>query len=74
MVDVDRLFMGFEAIEHRLKNLRDLGIGRLNVAVHPALGMSFMPRVLAGLDLAMRDMQISLRVLSSKEVHQQVSS
>lgn len=74
MVDVDRLFVGFEAIEHRLKSLRDLGIGRLNVAVHPALGMSFLPRALADLDLEKRDMQISLRVLSSKEVHQQVSS
>lgn len=74
MVDVDRLFVGFEAIEHRLKSLRELGIGRLNVAVHPALGMSFLPRVMADFDLAKRDMQISLRVLSSKEVHQQVSS
>lgn len=74
MADVDRFFMGFEAIEHRLKNLRDQGIGRLNIAVHPALGMSLLPRVMADLDLAKRGMQVSLRVLSSKEVHQQVSS
>ncbi|WP_194790727.1 LysR substrate-binding domain-containing protein [Pseudomonas sp. UFMG81] len=74
MADVDRFFMGFEAIEHRLKSLRDLGIGRLNIAVHPALGVSVLPRVMADLDLAKRGMQVSLRVLSSKEVHQQVSS
>ncbi|NWA27966.1 LysR family transcriptional regulator [Pseudomonas gingeri] len=74
MVDVDQLFVGFEAIEHRLKSLRNLGIGRLTVAVHPALGNSFLPRALADFDLVKRDIQVSLRVLSSKEVHQQVSS
>jgi len=74
MVDVDQLFVGLEAIEHRLKSLRHLGIGRLTIAVHPALGNSFLPRVLADFDLIKRDLQVSLRVLSSKEVHQQVSS
>jgi DNA-binding transcriptional LysR family regulator len=74
MIDVDQLFVGFEAIEHRLKSLRHLGIGRLTIAVHPALGNSFLPRVLADFELAQRDMQVSLRVLSSREVHQQVSS
>lgn len=74
MVDVNQLFVGFEAIEHRLKSLRHFGIDRLSIAVHPALGASFMPRVLAAFELSRRDIRVSLRVLSSREVHQQVSS
>ncbi|MDI2591067.1 LysR substrate-binding domain-containing protein [Pseudomonas sp. 681] len=72
MVDVDQLFVGFEAIEHRLKSLRYFGIGRLTIAVHPALGTSFMPRVMSAFELKKRDIRVSLKILSSKEVHQQV--
>ncbi|MBI6942648.1 LysR family transcriptional regulator [Pseudomonas putida] len=74
MVDVDKLFIGMDAIEHRIKSLKQFGTDRLAIAVHPALGNAFMPRALSSFDLAGRDMRVSLRVLSSREVHQEVSS
>lgn len=74
MVDVDKLFVGMEAIEHRMKSLRQFGTGRLSIAAHPALGNAFLPRALASFDMAGRNLRVSLRVLSSREVHQDVSS
>lgn len=74
MIDVDRLFVGMEAIEHRMKSLRHYGTDHLSVAAHPALGNAFMPRALSGFDLSGRNLRVSLKVLSSREVHQEVSS
>lgn len=74
MVDVDKFFVGMEVIEHRLKSLKQFGTDRLVIATHPALGNAFIPRTLAGFQLAERDLRVSLRVLSSREVHQEVSS
>lgn len=74
MVDVDKLFVGMDAIEHRIKSLKQFGTGRLAIAVHPAVGNTFMPRALAEFDLAQRDIRVSLRVQSSREVHQEVSA
>lgn len=74
MVDVNNFFIGYEVIEHRLKSLRNFGIKRLSIAVHPALGNSFLPRVIAAFDTAKREMQVSLQVMSSRDVHQAVSS
>lgn len=74
MIDVDRLFIGMDAIEHRIKSLRQFGTGRLAIAVHPLVGNAFMPRVLAEFDLMQRDIRVSLRVQSSREVHQEVSA
>lgn len=74
MIDVDRLFVGMEVIEHRIKSLRQFGTDRLVIAAHPALGNVFVPRVLSAFDLAGRGMRVSLRVLSSREVHQEVSA
>ncbi|PVZ20670.1 DNA-binding transcriptional regulator, LysR family [Pseudomonas sp. URIL14HWK12:I9] len=74
MVDVDKHFVGMDAIEHRIKSLKQFGTGSLAIAAHPAIGNAFMPRALAAFDLAQRDVRISLRVLSSREVHQEVSA
>lgn len=74
MEDVDRFFVGFETIEHRIKSLSRLGTGRLSVAAHPAMGNAFMPRALAAFGFATQDVKAQLKVLSSKDVHQQVSS
>ncbi|MGY2289537.1 LysR substrate-binding domain-containing protein [Pseudomonas sp. SDO528_S397] len=74
MVDVDKFYMGFEAIEHRIKSLRVSGINRLVVAAHPALGNSFMPRALAAFEPGKKDIQVSLKILSSREVHQEVAA
>lgn len=74
MQDVDQFFMGFEFIEHRLKSLSHYGTDRLCIATHPAMGNTFMPSVLAAFDPASHGMKVSLRILSSREVHQQVAS
>ncbi|MBD1550564.1 LysR substrate-binding domain-containing protein [Pseudomonas typographi] len=74
MVDVDKLFVGMEAIEHRIKSLKQFGTGSLAVATHPVIGNAFMPRALAAFGLKQRDVRVSLRVLSSREVHQEVSA
>lgn len=74
MVDVDQLFVGVETIEHRIKSLRHFGIGELTVAIHPALGNSFVPRALAAFDPLNKNIRVALRIVSSKEVYQLVSS
>lgn len=72
MVDVDQHFIGMEAIAHRLRSLSEQGLGRLNIAAYPALGNLFMPRAIARFNAAQRNVQIALKVLSSREVYQQV--
>lgn len=72
MVDVDQHFIGMDAIAHRLRSLSELGLGRLTVASYPALGNLFLPRAIASFNVVQRNIQISLKVLSSREVHQQV--
>lgn len=74
LIDVDQLFIGMDAIEHRIKSLKQFGTGRLAIAVHPLVGNAFMPRALAEFDLVQRDIRVSLRVQSSREVHQEVSA
>ncbi len=74
LIDVDKLFIGMDAIEHRIKSLKQFGTGRLAIAVHPLMGNAFMPRALAEFDLEQRDIRVSLRVQSSREVHQEVSA
>jgi DNA-binding transcriptional LysR family regulator len=74
MREVDRYFVGFEVIEHRIRSLRSYGLGRLAIASIPALGVGFLPRVIAAFDATSRDVQISLQVMSSREVHEKVSA
>lgn len=74
IVEVDRCFAGFEMIEHRIRSLRSFGLGRLAIASFPALGTGFMPRAIASFGLDTRRVQMSFQVMSSREVHQQVSS
>ena len=72
--EVDRCFAGFEMIEHRIRSLRSFGLGRLAIASFPALGNGFMPRAVAAFGLENRRVQMSFQIMSSREVHQQVSS
>lgn len=74
IVEVDRCFAGFEMIEHRIRSLRSFGLGRLAIASFPALGTGFMPRAIAAFGLEARRIQMSFQIMSSREVHQQVSS
>ena len=74
MREVDQYFRGFEVIEHRIRSLRSYGLGRLAIACLPALGTGFLPRVIAAFDAPSRNVQISLQVMSSREVHEKVSA
>ncbi len=79
MVEVERSFVGMDAIEHRLRSLRDFGLGRLEIACYPALGLGFMPRALARMGQRLGAKahqpwpQVSLQVLSSKDVRDRVA-
>lgn len=78
LVEVDSAFLGLANIEHRIRSLKRLGVNTLSIACYPALGLGLMPRVLARLarerpDLATRP-QISMQILSSREVRDRVLS
>jgi len=72
MVDVDQHFIGMEAIAHRLRSLSELGLGKLAIAAYPAVGNLFLPRAISSFNVKQRNIQISLKVISSREVYQQV--
>ena len=72
--DVDQFFIGLERIEHRLKSLHQLDDLSLHIASYPALGNQFLPRVIARFLHSEQAVEISLNVLSSRDVFQQVSS
>ncbi|MCP1120009.1 LysR substrate-binding domain-containing protein [Robbsia andropogonis] len=74
MNDVDRYFVGFEVIEHRIRSLGTYGLGRLAIASLPALGTGFIPRVISHFGAEARQVQISLQIMSSREVHERVSA
>ncbi|PLC54643.1 LysR family transcriptional regulator [Pollutimonas nitritireducens] len=74
LVEVDRCFVGLDAIEHRLRSLRQFSGGRLSVASLPALGIGFLPRVLGSMDLLAKQRTISLQIMSSREVRERLLS
>jgi len=74
MTEVDRYFVGYEAIEHRIRSLRMFGLGRLSIASYPAFGNCFLGRAIAAFAPQDRNMQMMLQVTSSKEVYQHVAA
>lgn len=74
MVEVDLYVMGFETLKHRVRSLRQFGLQRLSIASFPALGTGFMARAIAAFEPQRRGIQMSLQVMSSREVHQRVTS
>lgn len=75
--EVERVFIGMDAIEHRLQSLRDFGVNQLNISCYPAFGLGFMPRSLARLQAHSQHgawPQVSLQVQSSKEVRDRVAA
>jgi DNA-binding transcriptional LysR family regulator len=80
--EVERVFIGMDAITHRLRSLRDFGVNQLNISCYPAFGLGFMPRALARMqaqgaasasDTDINWPQVSLQVLSSKDVRERVA-
>lgn len=75
MLEIDRVFIGMDAIEHRLASLRDFGVNQLDISCYPAFGLGFIPRVLARLKQQTTDKfwpTVSLQILSSKDVKSRV--
>lgn len=74
--EVERAFIGLGAIEHRIRALRQFGVNRLGIACYPAFGLSFVPRALARFAQERTAPgsrpQVSLQVLSSRDVHDRV--
>jgi DNA-binding transcriptional LysR family regulator len=74
LAEVDRVFVGMDAIEQRLRGLRDHGVNTLELACYPAFGLGFMPRALASLRQPGREgPHVSLQVLSSVGVRERVA-
>lgn len=77
LIEVERMFVGLGAIEHRLRSLRHFGLDQLTIACYPAFGLGFMPRCLERLMVhapAGGRPHVSLQVLSSREVRERVIS
>ena len=75
--EVERVFIGMDAIEHRLASLRNFGVNQLDISCYPAFGLGFMPRVLARLKQQTAGQTwptVSLQILSSKDVKSRVAS
>ena len=75
--EVERAFIGMDAIEHRLRSLRDFGVNQLDISCYPAFGLGFMPRVLQRLKEHNANKpwpQVSLQILSSKDVRDRVAA
>jgi|APMI01.1.fsa_nt_gi DNA-binding transcriptional LysR family regulator len=72
--EVDLYFAGFENLKHRIRSLRQFGLQRLAIACFPALGTGFMARAIAAFEPERRGIAMSLQIMSSREVHQRVSS
>ena len=72
LADVNECFVGLELIEHRIRSLRSGVVGRLRIAAYPAYGTSFVPRSIARMQPSLETMKVSLQVMSSRDVYQNV--
>jgi DNA-binding transcriptional LysR family regulator len=74
LIEVNKCFVGLDTLRHRLASLRRYGVERLTIACYPALGVSYLPKIIAKLARSRPSLQISLQVVSSREVREQVLS
>lgn len=74
LAEVNRCFVGLEAIEHRLRSLRSFGTDRIRIAALPGLGLGFLPRVLREMNLEQRQLTVSLQIMGSKEIRERLLS
>lgn len=70
--EVNRCFVGLDAIEHRLRSLRQFGVGRIRIACLPGLGIGFLPRVLKSMNLGERKITVSLQIVGSRQVRERL--
>jgi DNA-binding transcriptional LysR family regulator len=72
LVEVERSFVGIASLQHRLLSLRQFGLDRLSIAAYPALGLGLVPRVLATMQADRPALNVSLQVMSSRDVRERV--
>ncbi|MBP7566100.1 MAG: LysR family transcriptional regulator [Burkholderiaceae bacterium] len=72
LAEVNQCFVGLELIQHRIRSLRSGVMGRLRIAAYPAYGTSFVPRAIARMQPQLDNMKVSLQVMSSRDVYQNV--
>jgi len=72
LAEVHRHFVGMDAIEHRIRSLRQFGTGRVRIASLPGIGVGFLPRVLGELKLAEQNVVVSLQIMSSRDVRRRL--
>lgn len=66
--EVQRSLLGVERIARTAQDIRSLKRGSLHIACAPAMGLTFLPRAIAAFMAEHDQVQISLMVLSSREV------
>lgn len=72
--EVDRSFIGLDALMHRLQSLRQFGVGRLQLACYPSLGMGFVPRCMARHFAHSPSLCVSLQIMGSRDVRERLLS
>ena len=72
LAEVNRCFVGLDAIQHRLRSLRQFGAGTVRIAALPGLGLSFLPRVLGEMGLPERGLRVSLQIMGSRDVRERL--
>lgn len=72
--EVNRSFVGLDVLIHRLESLRQFGVGRLQLACYPALGMGFVPRCLQRQFSQTPSLSVSLQIMSSRDVRERLLS
>ncbi len=72
LLEVDRCFIGLDSLEQKLVRLRQFSVNQLRIASYPALGLAYLPRVIARLQKTAPEIVVSLEIASSNEVRELV--
>lgn len=72
--EVDRTFVGLEALKDAARNIRQFGAGRLRIATVPSLAMTVLPLVLQRFHADHPDVYVAMETGSTQLVAEQVGS
>jgi DNA-binding transcriptional LysR family regulator len=72
--EVDTCLNSIDQLEQKLASLRQFSVNQLRIASYPALGLAYLPKVIAQLRQDLPDLYISLEIASSNQVRQRVLS
>ncbi|WP_371421911.1 LysR family transcriptional regulator [Tardiphaga sp.] len=72
--EVERSFMGVEALKRAARDIRNMTSGSLRIAALPALGVSFLPAVIHEFQQAHPGVLVQLQTRSSETVRQWIAN